>query len=374
MYLLRKSEAMSENKKAKTFKRNRKKYKYTKKLIERAKNSGMTQKNIEDMCRVKQSQVSGWLNGKSLAFYDQIWPLIEIFGEITSPAVVYWEIEEEGYCLTAEANSFLELYQQQLNNFRLNIQVPNRQVFKKQLSKDDISTNEKKIGYLKQLNESLKGFKDILSQKKPSFSTYLEFINIIHQSSFLKLVGSKDFRFPELDLNRFIDLAHEKKLRITQVEGVVIFKHNFQIVEEGQSNRIKRFTWQKWIIHEVANNQFAWVIQERKTIKVDREVIAVDAHNEESKWISKILYPVDQQEIIDKVEKYLDTLSKTDCNSFLSKLNNSMNGHRYRDGQSLKRRLNTDKEIVPFLLKKAFIERGYPIENLRKILAIHSDE
>ncbi len=58
------------------------KFKYTRQLIRLAVDDGMTQKEIAALCRVEQSVVSGWLNGKSLAFEHQVAELKRRYGRL----------------------------------------------------------------------------------------------------------------------------------------------------------------------------------------------------------------------------------------------------------------------------------------------------
>lgn len=58
----------------------KKKYRYTKQLINMALRDGWTQKDIADACRTQQSVVSSWKNGSALAKESQLQKLMEIYG------------------------------------------------------------------------------------------------------------------------------------------------------------------------------------------------------------------------------------------------------------------------------------------------------
>lgn len=58
----------------------KKKYRYTKQLVNIALRDGWTQKEIADACRTQQSVVSGWKNGSSLAKESQLQRLLELYG------------------------------------------------------------------------------------------------------------------------------------------------------------------------------------------------------------------------------------------------------------------------------------------------------
>lgn len=59
---------------------NKKKYRYTKSLINIAIKDGWTQTQIADKCRTNQSVVSAWKNGAALAYEHQIRPLLDVYG------------------------------------------------------------------------------------------------------------------------------------------------------------------------------------------------------------------------------------------------------------------------------------------------------
>lgn len=58
----------------------KKKYRYTKQLINMALRDGWTQKSIADACRTQQSVVSSWKNGSALAKESQLQKLMELYG------------------------------------------------------------------------------------------------------------------------------------------------------------------------------------------------------------------------------------------------------------------------------------------------------
>ena len=58
----------------------KKKYRYTKQLINMALRDGWTQKEIADACRTQQSVVSSWKNGSALAKESQLQKLMELYG------------------------------------------------------------------------------------------------------------------------------------------------------------------------------------------------------------------------------------------------------------------------------------------------------
>lgn len=74
------------------------KFKQTKELVRIALNDGMTQKEVANMCRTKQPQVSKWNNGTALATTQQLKPLLDRFGHKLrqSPFKIYQFPNEKG--------------------------------------------------------------------------------------------------------------------------------------------------------------------------------------------------------------------------------------------------------------------------------------
>jgi transcriptional regulator with XRE-family HTH domain len=58
----------------------KKKYRYTKQLVNMALRDGWTQREIADACRTQQSVVSNWKNGSVLAKESQLKKLLEVYG------------------------------------------------------------------------------------------------------------------------------------------------------------------------------------------------------------------------------------------------------------------------------------------------------
>ena len=82
-----------------------------------------------------------------------------------------------------------------------------------------------------------------------------------------------------------------------------------------------------------------WVVQGRREIKGK----PIDTPYDDAKWKSLIITPRKPEEIIQRAENYIAQLAEYP-------------------------HVN-DKAVLPFLLRKAFIENGYYIEGIEKILA-----
>lgn len=80
-----------------TKRKDKKPFKQTRALVQLAINSGWTQKEIADKCRVQQSIVSGWRNGTKHGTEQQLQPLLKEFGHKLrrNSFKVYWGVNKE---------------------------------------------------------------------------------------------------------------------------------------------------------------------------------------------------------------------------------------------------------------------------------------
>ncbi|HIE01797.1 MAG TPA: XRE family transcriptional regulator [Thiotrichaceae bacterium] len=175
------------------------------------------------------------------------------------------------------------------------------------------------------------------------YNTQQEFFQVFEKTGVV-LSTKKKKPFEPSEKDKLLDSAYSEKESIVQVEGKIIFKYHFQRKTDQQTNkpgsRTKLFTWQRWIIHELGAGELTWVVQIRREIKG----CLIDTLYDDAKWKSLIMSPRKPEEIIQRAEKYI-AQENFDVNNF------------------------NDKAVLPFLLRKSFIENGYYIEGIEKILA-----
>jgi hypothetical protein len=189
--------------------------------------------------------------------------------------------------------------------------------------------------------ESLKTHLDEIYNTPKEFLQVFEKTGIVVSKERKRKKDESGFVVSELSQKEeLLKSAYSEKDSIVQIEGKIIFKYHFQEKIDSPGARKKKFTWQIWIIHELGAGEFTLVIQHRRKIKGN----PIDTLYDEAKWKSHILSPLKPEEIIQRAENYID---------------NQLNDYHHVN----------DKAVLPFLLRKSFIENGYYIEGIDKILA-----
>jgi len=275
------------------------KYPYTKEVVNAARKDGMTQTEIGKLCRVQQSIVSGWSKGEILAFIHVIKPLIEKYGT-------------------------------QINKRYSRVYFAYKQHY---------TINDAVLSLCAEHAESLKTYLDEIYNTPKDFFQVFEKTGIVVSTERNIKKDESGYVVSELSQKeKLLDSAYSEKDSIVQVEGKIIFKYHFQ-KENNKIGSSKKFTWQRWIIHELGAGELTWVVQRRREIKGN----PIDTLYDEAKWKSQIFSPLKPEEIIQRAENYMGRL----------------NEHQYVN----------DKAVLPFLLRKSFIENGYYIKDIDKILA-----
>jgi transcriptional regulator with XRE-family HTH domain len=265
------------------------KYPYTKEVVNAARKDGMTQTEIAKLCRIQQSIVSGWSKGEKLALIHVIKPLIEKYGT-------------------------------QINKKYSKVYFAYKQRY---------TINDAVLSLCGEHAESLKTYLDEI------YNTLEEFLQVFEKKGILFSTEREKPYYGPSEKEKLLDNAYSEKDSIVQIEGKIIFKYHFQ-KEINKIGSSKKFTWQRWIIHELGAGELTWVAQLRREIKGN----PIDTLYDEAKWKSQIFSPLKPEEIIQRAENYIDR------NDFYN-----------------------DKAVLPFLLRKSFIENGYYIKDIDKILA-----
>jgi hypothetical protein len=269
------------------------KYPYTKEVVNAARKDGMTQTEIAKLCRTQQSIVSGWSKGEILALIHVIKPLIEKYGtQINKKYSRVYFAYKQHYTI---------------NNAVLSLCGEHAESLKTHLDLDEI------------------------------YNTQEEFFQVFEKKGIVISTERKNPYEPSEE-EKLLESAYSEKDSIVQVEGKIIFKYHFQ-KENNKIGSSKKFTWQRWIIHELGAGEFTWVAQLRREIEGN----PIDTLYDEAKWKSQIFSPLKPEEIIQRAENYMGRL----------------NEHQYVN----------DKAVLPFILRKSFIENGYYIKDIDKILA-----
>ena len=315
----------------------KKKFKYTRELVRIALNAGMTQEDIAKACRVSQPVVSKWAKGKGHAAEQSIAPLLKLYGShlSRSTARIYlvmdatdprWESSAMGQAFLAGTAAM-----PQPATTRLGITYHH--------SHGDSRARE---------------LAELIGLRLSRSVTWDELKDVIQ-----------------------VRFASEYPTKLVQVEGSVIFRHAFVRLDGRlQRNGIERF-WTpiaRWSLHDGLRGKFVLVRQYRRHLQPPemtewdaqrtrqevsvvsrkaRDVASdltllpslsshwVDSAEDSARWICRVERPMAIEELLAFVDNYVQ---------------DTMQLHTVHDQKTL-----------PFLVRKALIERGYEVPGLERI-------
>ena len=317
------------------------KYPNTQALVGHAIHQGWTQKRIAEVCKVQQSVVSDWNTGKKEARRGAIAPLLKEYGDVvnSSDFRVYNVFDEIKYQVNDDVINHIKEYVTRL---------------KKESKKEDSSQdlyykkfpNEKRDNFFTWLrNQRIENIESLIQ----CFETN-RFVTYLKEEDFLKLLEPIDdlpthesfFNFDWLR-RELIAKSVSCKSEIVQVEGPVIFEYKFQFTGEDDSpmwaKKENLTTWMKWIVHDNGEGKFTWIVQRDRYKNTN---LVTEVSESEERWISTIEEPNDIEAILQRARCYPFT-------------------------EDEKKLINKDGVI--FMLTKAFVERGYPVQGIRIIQA-----
>ena len=340
------------------------KFKYTRELVKIASADGMSQKQIADLCRVEQSVVSGWLNGKSLAFEHQIAGLKERYGNrlnrTTSrvyltlndaPATSRWEDTDRARRLLTVREELQKLDEKA--NARAKSETMGVELTRTARS---VRTDEGNSA-----GEALdKERQQLLKDIRPGAP---------HHTSIDKLI--------EIDRADFETAWNTRREQLTQVEGPIVLRYTF-FEHKPQRRREElereRVPVARWLVHHQPNGKFVLVSQERRRlagqalwqwkrtlhasyqdefgehsgdpkgfVEKEAKVPFVECADDSARWLSFIQGPMDAAAL------------REHCDAYIQDPNTLHDPH--------------DESTLPFLLRKMLVEHGHDVPGLVRILA-----
>ena len=354
------------------------KYVHTKEQVQNACDvHGLTQTKIAKLCNVQQSTVSDWLNGRKLARQEQIAPLIETYGTIESEANIstYLVYEKDYYTVNLEVIATLH------KNRDLAIQKKSSSDYSAELTRDigtsfrhpkrisDPELRQKFETEISKYEEQLNHYQDAASKAKQQLRQLEidDLDNFIanmwgwlekgkkweNKNDFLKLFS--DLRPRVYDplhtminyqniKNDALASAHVYDSQIVQIHGEIIFEFTLDTPPKDPDHRFYRsednIPWMRWIVHELGGGKFCWLVQQPKGIYLPLN----DIKKPSNVWLSKIQVPDTIEEIIRSAKDYF----------------------------SPDELLRVDLESLVFMLKKSFLDRGYPVEGVKILSNINT--
>jgi transcriptional regulator with XRE-family HTH domain len=345
------------------------KYPDTSLLIQRAQDNGLTQTVIATLCGVNQSVVSEWRHGKRVARVEQIKPLLEKFGDlrITDKPSVYLVCDHKGFKMKFEVFGVLAEFISQARykhketiqerkfygNFMPDYRRPKRisdpelrEKFEREISRYEERLSDYEAIISKYVEgkqaEEIKMLDQLFNELRSMEGQVLK-----TQDEFLCLFSSLKSHYPFKPLGNYSELrnnllstAHEYDSQIVQINGDIIFEFIFEIDKDDSgpmwNQNADKTPWMKWVVHELGEGKFCWIVQHPKTMYFPAKSIAQPSDI----WLSTIMEPDDIEGILESTRTY--PLSKTQKSA-------------------------VDLESMTYLMTKAFLDRGYAVEGVKVI-------
>lgn len=313
----------------------KKKFKYTRELVRIALGEGMTQEEIAKTCRVSQPIVSKWAKGKSQGAEQSIAPLLKLYGSrlSRSTARVYLALDDPD---PRWENS-------EIGRQLLGALVPDPE------GQDD-------------------------GVQRPSFKVQLPVIQNLARELNLASFSVNWHDILDLVQVRFIDCYPDK---VVEVDGPIIFRHTFSRLE-GRLHREGieplRSPVARWLLHDGLRGKLVLVRQYRRHLASDeltqwyaqrarQEAVVLgsqdpasfsthkllpalrsdwlDSADDAGRWVCRIEHPMSIEELLAFVDDYV---------------NDDWQLHTVHDQKTL-----------PFLVRKALIERRYSVPGVERI-------
>jgi len=359
----------------------RPKFKHTRELIRIAVQDGLTQKQIADLCRVEQSVVSGWFNGRSAAYEHQIAELRRRYGgrlnRTTSrvylvreetPQTGPWEDTELGRAL-CELERALDEVQMRLYKTQC---IPGLDADdmdfsglepKRSAGTTGARPNAAEVEALEAERAAVVArVEEALAQMPPDLRAVMaagasprENLRrvAVHARSAHALV-----RHPE---------------RVTVVEGPVVFRYTFVKYRprpRGKDMVPTPIPVARWCVHQLSRDRLLLVQQRRRVLTGlakerwetlrrpwerdhkdghwlavlgERDTFEVESPDDAARWVATLRGPMDAGALVAWCDAYLGDASAV---------------HDPRDEAAL-----------PFLLRRALVEHGYALEGVVRIVA-----
>lgn len=362
----------------------RQKFKWTKELVNIALNDGMTQEEIARVCRTTQSVVSSWKNGKSKAKEQQLAELLRRYGARLNrtTARVYLVCEEPTgkWEETDVGRSLLALLKRRV---ALDAEVEEHRKADAARKKAEIEAEQARRRNARDAHDVTPFYGHITAYQY----TVAEQEAYSQLRSATKELGALVAPYAEWDnercIERLIDLfkadfAAQGPQRIVQIEGSILFRYTFCMLVGRAYRRgldIGREPICRWVVHDLSRGKFRLVIQERRhlvgTSKVRwdaeldsaKQTVAEMARHDSKLFVPPFI-PSETVECADDAGRWRSTISEPMTAEELIKTV----GAYIADPKTLHN--PHDEHVLPYLLRKALIEHGYPVAGVERITGL----
>lgn len=365
----------------------RPKFKHTRDLIRIAVQDGMTQKQIADLCRVEQSVVSNWLNGRSVAYEHQIANLRRIYGgrlnRTTSrvylvrdetPAAGPWEDAERGRELLGLLRE-LARAERRVARGRGDTGDYAEHVLDLREHVDFIDGTVAK-GDADAALEELPGVEVLEAEWSAAAARAADVLAQVPTGVQEELFRGRDVVGRLRRMIVYEHDAHEAVRhpeRVTVVEGTVVFRYTFVEYRprpRGKDTAPTPVPIARWCVHQLSRDRLL-LVQLRRRVLVglakeqwerlrspwedgrqgphwravlgERDTFEVESPDDSARWVATLRGPMDAAALLAFCDAYLGDASTV---------------HDPRDDAAL-----------PFLLRKALVELGHALEGVVRIVA-----
>lgn len=362
----------------------RQKFKWTKELINIALNDGMTQEEIARVCRTQQSVVSSWKSGKNKATEQQLAEILRRYGARLnrSTARVYlafqkpsgtWEESEIGARL-------LKLKARQVAcNAQLQKNRDAGLARHLQAEQDAMKPREGEAPWPPSVRVSFGNGPRCQYRYEPTESENAEQAQIIEATNELRqLIAPNLEHCTAIDtLTKLYqeDFSANGPHRLVQVEGPILFRYTFCKLSGRGYRRgldVAKEPIARWILHDLHRGKLLLVAQERRGLvgtareRERREFAAaqeevarlaqnssrmsippmapsttVECADDAGRWLSVVNGPMTAEEVLRWVEQFLSDPAT--------------------------RHTPHDEMVLPYLIRKALLEHGYPVPDVDRI-------
>ncbi|RKH28977.1 hypothetical protein D7Y13_15250 [Corallococcus praedator] len=348
------------------------KFKYTRELVKIALSDGMTQQEVGDLCRVEQSVVSGWANGRSLAFEHQVAELKKRYGNRLNRTTsrvylaVSGEVPGARWEDTERARRLMDLRDQLRREQALAEKSFRSRVARKAQNQSEavgVGVDDERVSDAQDDGASSKSAQLESSELQEAILPGEE-----QQQSLDTLI--------EFDREEF---EAARPTQLMQVEGPLVLRYTFvrlvPVLRKGIE--LERLPVARWLVHRQANGRFVLVAQERRIllgrarwhwrrilkgvqeeahrrfasgvrgIDVNFKQLAhdepyVECADDSARWLSSIHGPLDSNALIGH------------CDAFFA-------GKKHHGPH--------DAMTLPFLVRKMLIEHGHDVPGVVRIVA-----
>lgn len=404
----------------------KRRFKETRALVRLALDDGMTQTEIARICRTQQSTVSMWANGERKAFENQIQPLLARYGrQLRRTSERVYLVEGPAWEGSELARMFADAqpeYQAQGARYQearrilmaLNDEAAKARAQAKEQARRLIEAEEKRLR-AEAAAQGAKGAESQTRLRRPSvfdddggddfqaeFEAAVEGQLEARQAAIaamraaesamneclqrLASVAGWDVRFEGRGIPDDLGLGYRKHLYgegrseydwllanvrarnevnqrfLVAVEGPIVFRHVlaelFVIAPRQGPARLHGEPAARWLVHAQASGAFVLVRQLRHVLpqeyrqywrpnapngtQLPESLLAhVHSHDDDARWLSTIEGPMDLEALLARADRFAVA----------------------PEGFATVH----DQLTLPFRLRKALIEHGYPVPGLRRI-------